>query len=258
VTDPELRAKLEALSKEQVCQELKLGLHALEEILAALLEPRHDPRNSLPRPLLKRGELRLEELHPGKELRGTVVNVVDFGAFVDIGLRESALVHISQMANRFVRNPHEIVSVGDAVSVWVLSVDGEKKRVSLTLIPPGTPRGPDARQKAGGERSVAGDARPRRHRRPHRRETTPTPARAMPAAAPEPSAEPSAAPQAGATAESAPPADARPQPRPPGKPRDLRPRRPLPQLSREALEGQVPLRTFAELMAYYLQAKRPQ
>lgn len=258
VTDPELRAKLEALSKEQVCQELKLGLHALEEILSALLEPRHDPRNGLPRPLPKRGEVRLEELHPGKELRGTVVNVVDFGAFVDIGLRESALVHISQMANRFVRNPHEIVSVGDAVTVWVLSVDGERKRVSLTLIPPGTPRGPETRHKASGERSISAEAGPRRPRRPRRREVMPVQAAAKQAAGAEPSLEPSAAPQAGATAEPAPPLEAKPQPRPTGKPRDARPRRPLPQLSREALEGQVPLRTFAELMAYYLQAKRPQ
>ncbi len=258
VTDSDLRAKLEALSKEQVCHELKLGLHALEEILSALLEPRHDPRNDLPRPFPKRGELRLEELHPGKELRGTVVNVVDFGAFVDIGLRESALVHISQMANRFVRNPHEIVCVGDAVTVWVLSVDGERKRVSLTLIPPGTPRGPEARHRASGERSIAAEPGPRRYRRPRRREAAPAQAPARQAAAPEPPAEPSAAPHSGATAEAAPAAEARPQPRPAGKPRDARPRRPLPKLSQEALEGQVPLRTFAELMAYYLQAKRPQ
>ena len=74
------------------------------------------------------------------ELKGTVLNVVDFGAFVDIGLKDSGLVHISQLANRYIKSPHDVVSVGDVVTVWVMSVDQERKRVSLTMVKPGTER----------------------------------------------------------------------------------------------------------------------
>ena len=74
------------------------------------------------------------------ELKGTVLNVVDFGAFVDIGLKDSGLVHISQLANRYVKSPHDVVSVGDVVTVWVMGVDQERKRVSLTMVKPGTER----------------------------------------------------------------------------------------------------------------------
>ena len=74
------------------------------------------------------------------ELKGTVLNVVDFGAFVDIGLKDSGLVHISQLANRYVKSPHDMVSVGDVVTVWVMGVDHERKRVSLTMVKPGTER----------------------------------------------------------------------------------------------------------------------
>ncbi|MCS6975771.1 MAG: helix-hairpin-helix domain-containing protein [Gemmatales bacterium] len=273
VTDPELRAKLEALSKEQVARELHLGLHALDEILNALLHPRKDPRDDLPRPVPKRGEARVEDLHPGMELQGTVVNVVDFGAFVDIGLRESALVHISQLANRFVRNPHEVVSVGDAVTVWVLNVDGERKRVSLTLIPPGTPRrggrisasgGRQPPDQASGGRQPSGEASGGRQppaklsRRPRRHPPVPVEAQAAPAAInTEQPTEPPVAPPTEATGETiSPPVVQRPK-RLQNRPRDRRPPRPLPKLSEEALSGQVPLRTFAELMAY-MQAKRQQ
>ena len=74
------------------------------------------------------------------ELKGTVLNVVDFGAFVDIGLKDSGLVHISQLANRYIKSPHDVVSVGDVVTVWVMSVDQDRKRVSLTMVKPGTER----------------------------------------------------------------------------------------------------------------------
>ena len=86
------------------------------------------------------------------ELKGTVLNVVDFGAFVDIGLKDSGLVHISQLANRYVKSPHDVVSVGDVVTVWVMGVDQERKRVSLTMVKPGTERqrGRQWRSRRGG------------------------------------------------------------------------------------------------------------
>ncbi len=107
------------------------------------------PPRRPPKPIFKKGVLKLEDLVAGMELKGTVLNVVDFGAFVDIGLKDSGLVHISQLANRYIKSPHDVVSVGDVVSVWVMGVDGERKRVSLTMVKPGTER-PRAERQAGG------------------------------------------------------------------------------------------------------------
>src|SRR2546430_16970165 len=90
------------------------------------------------------------------ELKGTVLNVVDFGAFVDIGLKDSGLVHISQLANRYIKSPHDVVSVGDVVTVWVMGVDQERKRVSLTMVKPGTER-PRGGQGGGGGRRGSGE-----------------------------------------------------------------------------------------------------
>ena len=123
------------------------------------------------------------------ELKGTVLNVVDFGAFVDIGLKDSGLVHISQLANRYVKSPHDVVSVGDVVTVWVMGVDHERKRVSLTMVKPGTERHRGARgagvaagaaarratrtaevaSRAGRARAVAGPAAAAGRGRPDRR-----------------------------------------------------------------------------------------
>ncbi len=110
--------------------------------------PERDPRDDLPKPIFKKGILKIEDLAAGMELKGTVLNVVDFGAFVDIGLKDSGLVHISQLANRYVKSPHDMVSVGDVVTVWVMGVDHERKRVSLTMVKPGTERqrGPAVRR----------------------------------------------------------------------------------------------------------------
>ncbi len=106
--------------------------------------------------------LKLEDLTAGMELKGTVLNVVDFGAFVDIGLKDSGLVHISQLANRYIKSPHDVVSVGDVVSVWVMGVDGERKRVSLTMVKPGTERPRGERPSGGGGRRPQGEgAEPR-------------------------------------------------------------------------------------------------
>ena len=103
-----------------------------------MARPGRDPREDLPPPVFKQGVLKLEDLTPGMELTGTVLNVVDFGCFVDIGMHDSGLVHVSQLADKYVRDPHEVVAVGDIVKVWVLEVDKERRRVSLTMIPPGT------------------------------------------------------------------------------------------------------------------------
>lgn len=120
--------------------ELNVGQMLLKDILAQLARPGRDPREDLSPPLFKQGVLKLEDLAPGMELSGTVLNVVDFGAFVDIGLKDSGLVHVSQLARKFVHDPHEVISVGDIVKVWVLGIDKDRRRVSLTMVPPGETR----------------------------------------------------------------------------------------------------------------------
>jgi uncharacterized protein len=144
----ELRGKLKGLSPEEVATRLGAGLPTVRDILDALARPGRDPREDLPPPIFKKGILKLEDLQPAMELKGTVLNVVDFGAFIDIGLKDSGLVHISQMANRYVKSPYDVVAVGDVVNVWVLSVDKERRRVSLTMIQPGTERKPPERKPA--------------------------------------------------------------------------------------------------------------
>jgi uncharacterized protein len=142
-----LREKLRGLSPEEVASRLETGVPTLQDIMEALARPGRDPREDLPPPVFKKGILRIEDLQPNMELKGTVLNVVDFGAFVDIGLKDSGLVHISQMANRYVKSPYDVVAVGDIVTVWVLAVETDRHRVSLTMIPPGTERKPPERRK---------------------------------------------------------------------------------------------------------------
>ena len=132
-----LQEKTRDLAPEPLAEELAIGVPTCRDILAALARPGLDPRSELPGAIFRKGILKLEDLEPGIELKGTVLNVVDFGAFVDVGLKDSGLVHISQLANRFVKSPHEIVSVGDVVTVWVREVDLTRRRVSLTMLPPG-------------------------------------------------------------------------------------------------------------------------
>ncbi|HQR05227.1 MAG TPA: Tex family protein [Gemmatales bacterium] len=136
----ELKSKLAALPAETIATELGIGLPTLHDLIDAIVKPGRDPRSELPEPIFKKGILQIEDLKPGSELKGTVQNVVDFGAFVDVGLKDSGLVHISQLANKFIKSPYDIVSVGDIVSVWVMAVDMERRRVSLTMIAPGTER----------------------------------------------------------------------------------------------------------------------
>ncbi len=147
----ELRAKLSEVAVPELAKELEIGEFSLRDIIEALARPDRDPREDLPKPIFKKGVLKIEDLTAGMELKGTVLNVVDFGAFVDIGLKDSGLVHISQLANRYVKSPHDVVSVGDVVTVWVMGVDHERKRVSLTMVKPGTERqrGPQGNPRRG-------------------------------------------------------------------------------------------------------------
>lgn len=132
----ELKTALNGLDLTSVSEELAIGVLTLKDIIDALVRPERDPRDDLPRPLLKKDVLKLEDLKAGMELQGTVRNVVDFGAFVDIGVKQDGLVHISKLSNRFVKHPLDIVSVGDVVTVWVDSVDMKKGRVALTMLAP--------------------------------------------------------------------------------------------------------------------------
>ena len=159
----ELHAKFAEADVSALAKELEVGELTLRDIFDALARPDRDPREDLPKPIFKKGVLKLEDLAAGMELKGTVLNVVDFGAFVDIGLKDSGLVHISQLANRYIKSPHDVVSVGDVVSVWVMGVDQERKRVSLTMVKPGTerPRGAQGGPGGGGGggRRGGGEAR---------------------------------------------------------------------------------------------------
>ena len=105
----------------------------LIDIAKELEKPGRDPRDELPKPMLRQDIMSMEDLKPGMELTGTVRNVIDFGAFVDIGVHQDGLVHISQITNRFIKHPSEVLKVGDIVTVWVLGVEPNKKRISLTM-----------------------------------------------------------------------------------------------------------------------------
>ena len=119
----------------KLAAELGVGEMTLMDIAAELEKPGRDPRDELPPPVLRTDVLDIADLRPGMELTGTVRNVIDFGAFVDIGVHQDGLVHISRMADRFIRHPSEVVSVGDVVRVWVVEVDEKKKRIALTMVP---------------------------------------------------------------------------------------------------------------------------
>lgn len=132
----ELPRKAEEMGVERLAAEVGVGEPTLRDIISELTRPGRDPRDELPPPMLRTDVMGIEDLKPGMELDGTVRNVVDFGAFVDIGVHQDGLVHISQITNRYIRHPSEAVKLGDIVKVWVLGVDAEKKRISLTMKPP--------------------------------------------------------------------------------------------------------------------------
>lgn len=124
--------------EESLAADIGVGVPTLRDIVAELQRPGRDPRDELPPPLLRTDVMGIEDLKPGMELTGTVRNVIDFGAFIDIGVHQDGLAHISRLTKRFIRHPSEVLKVGDVVKVWVLSVDVEKKRIGLTLLPPET------------------------------------------------------------------------------------------------------------------------
>ena len=119
--------------KKLLAEELGIGEITLSDILKELEKPARDPRDDMPKPILRSDVLDMKDLKPGMILKGTVRNVIDFGVFVDIGVHQDGLVHISQITDRYIKHPLEAVSVGDIVEVQVLSVDVAKKRISLTM-----------------------------------------------------------------------------------------------------------------------------
>lgn len=132
----ELVSSLATVELEPLATELNVGVPTLRDIVDSLQRPGRDPREELPLPIFRTDVLKIEDLVPGMELQGTVRNVIDFGAFVDIGIKNDGLVHISQLSDRFVKHPMDVVSVGDNVTVWVLNVDLKKGRVGLTMRKP--------------------------------------------------------------------------------------------------------------------------
>jgi uncharacterized protein len=238
-----IHEKMRGLAIEPLAQKLSMSPGTTVDLLDALAAPGRDPREDMPPPIFKKAVLKIEDMQPGMELKGTVLNVVDFGAFVDVGLKDSGLVHISQMANRYIKNPHEIVAVGDVVAVWVMAVDSERKRVSLTMIQPGSERRAPERRPAGGERPPREPGpRPPRDGAPRGRGRRPAPSerRATDAGV-----------ERGAEA-----------PLPPRPPRQLPPRRqpkpkPLPTLTQAKKEGKAYLNTLGELEAFFKARENP-
>ena len=131
--DPALEEKATAADLSSLAKELEVGEPTLRDILKELAKPGRDPRDELPPPLLREDVLDMKDLKEGMTLQGTVRNVIDFGAFVDIGVHQDGLVHVSQISNKFIKHPSEILKVGDVVTVKVLGVDLKKKRISLTM-----------------------------------------------------------------------------------------------------------------------------
>jgi len=237
LTDKEKTATLAEqigqIDSEEMAKELDVGTLLLNDILAQLARPGRDPRDDLPAPIFKQGVLKMEDLSPGMELTGTVLNVVDFGCFVDIGLHDSGLVHVSQLADKFIRDSHEVVAVGDIVKVWVMGVDKERRRVSLTMIKPGSERqrGPRRGEKSSGEesggekpRAKKADGGGRGQRRSKGRDARPGGSKRPPKRGGPPK-----------------PKQYRPKPRP----------KPVIPITDEMRSGKEPMRTFGDLLQFY-------
>ena len=129
------REALGALDRTKAREATGLGKETLQDIIAGLTKPGRDPRDDIAQPLLRQDVLSMEDLKPGMELQGTIRNVVDFGAFVDIGVKQDGMVHISKLSNRYVKHPSDVVAVGDIVTVWIDTVDLNKGRIALTMLP---------------------------------------------------------------------------------------------------------------------------
>ena len=130
----QLKKALGQLNIDDLSTKLELGKPTLVDIINNLISPERDPRDQIPKPILRTDVLQIQDLRKGMELQGTIRNVVDFGAFIDIGVKEDGLVHISKLSRNYVKHPMEVVSVGDVVTVWVENIDMDKGRISLTMI----------------------------------------------------------------------------------------------------------------------------
>ncbi|MCE9548730.1 MAG: RNA-binding transcriptional accessory protein [Planctomycetia bacterium] len=257
---PELAAQVAKLSMPTLAAELAVGELLLSDIVSQLTRPGRDPRESLPPPIFKHGVLKMEDLTEGMELTGTVLNVVDFGAFIDIGLHDSGLVHVSQVADRYIKDPNDVLSVGDVVRVWVTGIDKSRRRVSLTMIPPGTERkvgrhGKSSRPeaaRAGGTATAATAASgaapasgaPQRPRYPRRGRGAAQPAGAQSSGPPSTGRPPQGQPQRGGS-------------RPSTPPRKSGPPKPLVPITKAMLQGKEPMRTFGDLLQFVSKKEEP-
>ncbi len=132
----DLKEKAKQIGMKSLCEQIGIGEPTLLDIISELLRPSRDMRDNLPKPLLRTDVMEMKDLKPGMQLKGTVRNVIDFGAFIDIGVHQDGLVHISQICNRYIKHPSEVLKVGDVVDVWVISVEAAKKRIALTMKQP--------------------------------------------------------------------------------------------------------------------------
>jgi uncharacterized protein len=256
-----------SLDLDALSAELGVGRLLLADIVDQLSRPGRDPREDLPKPFFKKGVLKLEDLQPGMELLGSVLNVVDFGAFVDIGLHDSGLVHISHLSNDYVRDPHDVVSVGQVVRVWVLEIDKGRRRVALTMIQPGTARQqqerPNRRQggrsqpvdQAAATAQQDGRAGNRSHNRPEGRPQRPPrqPAAGGDGAAPAAAASRAERPAGGGR---------RGRGRPPQREQEPRvyvakAEKVAKPLTKAMKEGKEPLRTFGDLKQFFTNREEP-
>ncbi len=277
-----LAERVTKVDLDAMAKELDVGALSLKDILAHLARPGRDPREDLPPPVFKHGVLKLEDLSEGMELTGTVLNVVDFGCFVDIGMHDSGLVHVSHMADRFIRDPHEVATVGDVVKVWVLAVDKERRRVSLTMVQPGTERPrpprhshkPEQGAKPEGAGAAAANAdetksqaakpeggadrrnqnRDKFTRRDRGQQNRP-PRGDRPPQGDRPPREQGQRPSDGRSYQRQ-AQSSRPRPHGPNQPRS-RPKPFIP-ITDAMKEGKEPMRTFADLAQFYQQKKQPE
>jgi uncharacterized protein len=245
----------------KLAADLGIGVHLLDDILMSMCRTGIDPRDSLAAPVFRRGIMKLEDLSPGMELSGTVLNVVDFGVFVDIGLSDSGLVHISRLADRFIRDPHEVVGVGDVLKVWVVEVDKNRRRVSLTAIAPGSERphhhGHREQQRPPREQRPPRAPRPQQGGRSAQGGRPPQQSGAQPAGAgAPPQGQRPPRPSGGGRRDGRggrPPQPQHPKTveRAPTKPKKFKP------ITKAQEEGKEPMRSFSDLMQLFDKKKKP-
>lgn len=230
--------RLNDVKAHELAQELGVGEVLVNDILAALAKKGRDPRDDFSPPPFRTGIMKLENLKPGMAFQGTVLNVVDFGAFVDIGMSDSALVHISKLADQFIRDPQEVVSVGDILRVWVIDVDKERRRVSLTAIDPNAERRPRERRETKPRRPVPPQrpAQPASQRLDSSSGTPPPPRPARAQQQQRPPRPPSKKPPFKSPSRSG---------GPPPPPKPVRP------ITTGMLTGKQPMRSFSDLLQFY-------